>query len=46
MAYRLLNTGKKLEKLLFKTLKHYNVNIPKVSKKFHNFSSLSNVTIF
>lgn len=29
MAYRLLNSGRKLEKLFSKTLKQYNVNIPK-----------------
>ncbi|CAH0546652.1 unnamed protein product [Brassicogethes aeneus] len=34
MAYRLLNSGKKFENLLCKTLKHYNVNIPKKNYTF------------
>lgn len=35
MAYRLLNTGKLFENLLCKTLKQYNVELPRVQNNFY-----------
>lgn len=36
MAYRLLSSGRKLENLVWKTLRQYNANIPKNNSTFRN----------